>query len=139
MEDVITEHQDSEYSYYSLFQNESDLVYTTSLLYPSVTASMNMNYHSPQGIVILCHPLFCKRFLSNQEGFSTQPAHFIRSIVYTWRQLLDYFHIFLLMLVSSCLFRFQGTISRNFRFFITKFNKLLLPVKPPDHSFRQRI
>ena len=112
MEDMITEHQDSEYSYYSLFQN-SDLVYTTSPYAPSVTASMNMNYHSHRGNSNFMHPLFCKRFLTNRRLLNTTGA--FHSINRVWRQLLVISIFFLLILVFAVI-QISRTYPRNFRF-----------------------
>ena len=117
MEDMITEHQDSEYSYYSLFQN-SDLVYTTSPYAPSVTASMNMNYHSHRGN----SNFYAIRYSVNdflQIGGLLNTTGAFHSINRVWRQLLVISIFFLLILVFAVI-QISRTISQEFQVFITK-------------------
>ena len=117
MVDMITEHQDSEYSYYSLFQN-SDLVYTTSPYAPSVTASMNMNYHSHRGN----NNFYAIRYSVNdflQIGGLLNTTGAFHSINRVWRQLLVISIFFLLILVFAVI-QISRTISQEFQVFITK-------------------
>lgn len=117
MEDMISGNSASEYSYFSLFQNDQ-LIYTTSPYSKKETTSMNMKYHSHMDK----NDFYAVRYSINdflQVGGLLNTTRVFRSINCVWRQLLSISIFFLLILVFAVI-QISRTISQEFQTFIGK-------------------
>lgn len=117
MEDMISGNSASEYSYFSLFQDDQ-LIYTTSPYSKKETTSMNMKYHSHMDK----NDFYAVRYSINdflQVGGLLNTTDAFRSINCVWRQLLSISIFFLLILIFAVI-QISRTISQEFQTFISK-------------------
>lgn len=117
MEDMISGNSASEYSYFSLFQNDQ-LIYTTSPYSKKETTSMNMKYHSHMDK----DDFYAVRYSINdflQVGGLLNTTDAFRSVNRVWRQLLSISIFFLLILIFAVI-QISRTISQEFQTFISK-------------------
>lgn len=117
MEDMISQNPASEYSYFSLFQ-DNKLIYTTSPYPEKETTSMNMKYHSH----INGNNFYAVRYSINdflQIGGLLNTTSAFRSVNRVWRQ-LQIISIFFLLILVFAVIQISRTISQEFQAFISK-------------------
>ena len=117
MEDMISQNPASEYSYFSLFQ-DNKLIYTSSPYPEKETTSMNMKYHSH----INGNNFYAVRYSINdflQVGGLLNTTSAFRSVNRVWRQ-LQIISIFFLLILVFAVIQISRTISQEFQAFISK-------------------